>query len=219
MSLKYTDSEEWILYKALMDERPQLFRQSPLIKIVSDEDTVNQFVEETKRKVGVIHRSEFNIFVIDLVKNEDGSLYTYERLIPTANENAVVAVPLYDGKFVLLKQFRHSFRGEQYAFPRGFGENNLPPEEDVKKEVKEELSADAHDIDYLGELYADSGLISSLIKAYSCRISEFSLKSDYEGIEDIITLSKAEMDDFIRNGKINDGITLAAYSLYTAKNR
>ena len=49
-----------------------------------------------------------------------------------------VCVPVFEGRFVLLRQYRHAIREFQYGFPRGFGEAGVSVEENVREEIQEE---------------------------------------------------------------------------------
>lgn len=118
-------SKEWRDYLDLAEERPELFKASSRLQIIMDYESVQQFERNTDKKIGVVYRSAYNLLVVDLVENMKGERFAYERLIPAVKKGAIVSIPVYDDKFVLLKQYRHAMRAFQYAFPRGFGEEGL----------------------------------------------------------------------------------------------
>ena len=122
-------SKEWRDYLDLAEERPELFKASSRLQIIMDYESVQQFERNTDKKIGVVYRSAYNLLVVDLVENMKGERFAYERLIPAVKKGAIVSIPVYDDKFVLLKQYRHAMRAFQYAFPRGFGEEGLSAEE------------------------------------------------------------------------------------------
>lgn len=212
----YSERSEWKDYLQLISQRPKDFAPSEIFTIVTDERDVNRFFEETRKMLGVIYKSEYHILLVDLIRSPEGRLYTYERILLT-EDNAIVAMTVQDGKFVLLKQYRHSMRGIQYAFPRGFGENGISARDNVRKEVQEELGAQVHSICHLGNVIADSGLSGSAAQIYLCKVSHIQKNQWYEGIEDIILLSPEEIEREIAAGNITDGYTLAAYSFYKCK--
>ena len=82
MKEKYSDGIEWNTYEKLRKERPELFAESTQIPIVTDKETVDTFVRETGQKVGVMYSSEYHYLLVDLIRNPDGKLYTYERILP-----------------------------------------------------------------------------------------------------------------------------------------
>ena len=56
--------------------------------------------------------------------------------------DGVVVLAKRNGKYTLLKQFRHAIRIKQCACPRGFSDPNCTPIEDVRREIKEKMGAD-----------------------------------------------------------------------------
>lgn len=207
---------EWAKYKNLMKERPHQFRPCKEVDIITDEQLVAKYEEQTGRTIGVVYESPYRIMVVDLVW--DGTSYfAYERLLPAVDKGAVVIVPILDGKFVLLNQFRHALRTHQYAFPRGFAEQGLTAEENCKKELQEELGCDAENIEFLGTLISDSGLSGDRVNVYRCEISSYEVKQGYEGIAAVLELSAEEFSKCIAEGRIDDGFSLAAYAMCMSK--
>lgn len=97
----------------------------------------------------------------------------------------------------LLKQFRHAPRKFQYAFPRGFGEPEITSEENVKKELLEEIGAVQVEETYLGKVLPDSGILANQVDVFMCKVSNVEVKSFYEGIQDVVLLNEAELDEWI----------------------
>lgn len=217
MSEAYSHSPQWIAYQKLIKERPDAFTPSEELEIVVNEAVVEQFVRETGIKIGVLYQSAYRILAVDLVRDPAGALFAYERLLPAVPSDGVVAMTVQDGRFILLRQFRHALRGEQYAFPRGFGEPGLTPEENVKKEIREELQADTVSLRYLGRLSTDSGLSGGYASVYLCGVTGAKTVCGYEGIQEMVCLTGGELEQWIREGRITDGFTLSAYSLYQCK--
>lgn len=212
--MKYLMSKAWLEYEQLMKERPEDFMQYEQMQIEKNPEIIREYVEKTGRVIGVMYRSPYSILVTDLICSTEGGYYVYERILPAVKKGAVVSVPVYKGRFVLLRQFRHALRDYQYSFPRGFGELGLSSEENAAKELKEEVGANVLDTQYLGTVVADSGLCGNQVQVFECQIDRIELKYGYEGIEQMIQLDEDEMKQWIKAGKITDGFTLAAYSLY-----
>ena len=207
-------NKEWQEYIELAKERPELFKDSDRLRIITDYEIVKQFERDTGKKIGVVYRSIYNLLVVDLVENIKGCQFAYERLIPAVKKGAVVSIPIYEGKFVLLKQYRHAMREFQYAFPRGFWEKDLSAEENLQKEIKQEIGADVWKISRVGTVIADSGIGSNEVEIFVCNITAPQLKLYYEGIEEIKLLTEKELMKWIAEGKITDGFTLSGYALY-----
>lgn len=206
-------------YMKLMDEMPEEFRNSgSCIRIEKDPDVLEKYSLDNKIELGVVYRSPYHLMIVDLVTDDDGkTYYTYERLLPAVRKGAVVAVPIWNNKFVVLKQYRHALRDFQYAFPRGYGEPDISPEDNVKKELKEEVGAKVSALYDLGIVVADSGVSGQKVSVYKCLISEPVRKEKYEGINDIRLCSFKELLEMAGNGEINDGYTLAALGLMSAR--
>jgi ADP-ribose pyrophosphatase len=205
---------EWGKYKNLMQEYEEFYKDSQQMPIEKDREVIRQYELKTGKKIGIAYRSDYNVLVVDLIKKQDGTHYPYERILPAVKKGAVVVLPQHNGKLVLLKQYRHALRGYQYSFPRGYGEAQISSEENVKKEIMEELGGNAENITYLGMVSADSGLTGSRASVYFCTIDEIQIEVGYEGIEAIVELDVDELKQWIAQGKIDDGFTLSALCLY-----
>lgn len=202
-----------VRYQRLMGERPQAFAPSHLFPIETDPEIIANFTAHTGQPVGVIYESPYQILVVDLIRGPNG-LFTYERVLPTAQGDPVVAIPIWEGRFVLLEQFRHPLRRCQIAFPRGFGEDGLSAEENVCKEIREELQSTVLAQRILGHVTTDSGLSAGSACVVLCRITEPKPVPEYEGIRRAICLTSAELEHQIADKQIDDGFTLSAYALY-----
>ncbi|MBQ8804716.1 MAG: NUDIX hydrolase [Tyzzerella sp.] len=207
---------EWIKYKKLMAERPQHFISSKELEIITDEKLVTDYENRTGKTIGVNYESKYRIMVVDLAY--DGKKYfAYERLLPAVDTGAVVIVPMYNGNFVLLEQFRHALRGHQYAFPRGFASEGYSAEENCRKELQEELGCETKEVVFLGTVVADSGLSGDKVSVYVCTIDSYEEYQGYEGICSTIELTPEEFTNYITKGKINDGYSLSAYAMYVSR--
>lgn len=212
-------NEEWINYLRLMRERPELFQDDDRLKIVTNPEVVDDFEKKTGKRIGVVYQSEYHLFVVDLVEDTEGYRFAYERLVPAVRKGAVVSIPIYKGKMVLLRQFRHALRSVQYAFPRGFGEEGISVEDNLKKEIKEEIGAEVQEVSHVGVVIADSGIANNPVEVFVCDISEPQLKKCYEGIEQVVLISEGELEEWIAQGMITDGYTLSGYMLYKCKQK
>lgn len=206
------DNLEWNLYKELIVKKPHLFRQDKHLEIVFDEAIVKQFEKKNNVIVGVVYKSNYHYLIVDLIKTDE-QYFIFERMIPV-NEGAIITVPKWKDKFVLLEQFRHAHREVQYSFPRGFGEKGIHPDDNVKKELSEEIGAIVQKIVLLGKTTSDSGVIRNIINVYFCELAEINPCLNQEGINNIILLSEKEMESWIKVGKIIDCFTISAFHLY-----
>ena len=205
-------------YQLLLRERPEEFKQSEkgLIHIVTDVDIMEKWQDEHPEKsIGVVYESKFHLMVVDLIDGGGGNYYTYERILEQ-NAGAAVVLPITpDGKIVLLRQFRHAMREEQLGLPRGFGTARMSAEENARKEAGEEIGADDEKPIELGTVIANSGLSGVRVKVFLFRVHDYRTVYGKEGIVEAKAYSEEEFKSLVREGKINDGFTLSAWTLYT----
>ncbi len=206
----------WARYCRLQEERPALFAASDVLRVITDEQAVREFCRRTGRVIGVVYESRYSMMVVDLVEDGAGNRFAYERLVP-AQTGGVVSLPMYDGKFVLLRQYRHAIRGEQLAFPRGFGEPGLTAEQNLHKELSEEIGAQVQSVMLLGTVAPDSGMMSTQAEVYFCTVSRPQCAEGHEGILRCVLLGAEELREKIAAGAVTDGFTLAALALWQAK--
>ena len=97
---------------------------------------------------------------------------------------------------------------------RGLGDVYKRQVKELSEEVGATFTDDAR-IKVIGNITADSGITSGKISVVYCEISSYEEKIGYEEIQKTILLSGRELDDWIKRGRIDDGFTLAAYSLFS----
>lgn len=203
----------WERYLDATAEDDEWISSGPL-EVIKDHARVLEFERSPEgRPIGITYESPYNRMVVDLVQDAADEQFAYERIIPM-QKGAVVIVPLFQGRFVLLQQFRHALRGFQLSFPRGYGEAGLPVEKNAAKELREELGVEpASALTYLGTVIADSGLSGNRVAVFMCDVPEPKIDSSHEGIEGYETFTSEELDRAIKDGTITDGFTLSALSL------
>lgn len=171
-------------------------------------------------KFGVVYQSNFNTLIVDPIKSSNSEapkkFFPYERIVSPNGKNGVVMIPKYKNNFLLLNQYRHAPRKMQYSFPRGFSEDNSTSSENAARELKEEIGATiVNEPILLGNVISDSGLTGNRVDVYLVEIESFQQNQlVHEGIKQIIEIPVNKMDDWIRQGKIDDGFSLSAYALY-----
>jgi ADP-ribose pyrophosphatase len=217
-----------ITYHDLKKKSPELFdNENALLNIVLDPKTINEW--EVKKeaelkqkglslnwaKIGVILDDPYNIIVRDLVQFPDGDMRGYGRSIATASlrgGKGVVVLPEYEGKILLLHQYRHPTRQWHYEVPRGYGEPNIPAVENAHKEVEEETGGKVSELVSLGEFYNNTGYESASVALFYAKLSSIGTPEINEGIESFVWLSVKELEEWIADEKITDGFTIAAYT-------
>ncbi len=215
-------------YENLLQEHPELFNnEKALLKIVLDQKIISEW--EAKKedelqkqrlplewaKIGVILDDPYNIIVRDLVQFPDGDMRGYGRSIATASlkgGRATVIFPEYEGKILLIHLFRHVTRKWHYEVPRGYGEPNISPEENARKEIEEEIGGKIKELVSLGEMYNNNGYEAIPVSLFYAKLKSVGKANVNEGIESFVWLSVKELEEWIADEKITDGFTIAAYT-------
>jgi len=210
-------------YYDLMRTRPDLFNDrsgSNCIQIITDRQSIISVENELNTNVGVMYTDKYITLLKDAVIFPNGKHGTYLRIIGSSDADGVVVLPVYNGKILLLNHFRHSIGKEQLEIPRGFGEQGLSPEENVRKEMLEETGVEPKRIELLGRVFADTGMIQTGVQIFYAEIenTEFHVNDDTEAIAGFVVKTKSEFREMIASGAISDGFTLEAYALAIAKN-
>jgi len=189
------------------------------IELLTPEEARAAGIEEP----GVVYQDRWIVLFRDAVRFPSGRTGTYLRLCvePLATGGGVVVVPRRDGRYVLLRNFRHATRRWEWAFPRGFAGADLPIEASARREVREELGSEVEVLAFLGRVPADSGLIASEFHVFEAALGEAGARAP-EASEAIDPSGVQELDRgaflaAIADGRIVDGITLAAFALSLAR--
>lgn len=205
-------------YIRLAAHRPELFAPSGRIPLLLDEDRMRAFSAETGKAMGLVYDNRPYFMVLaDLCRNGTTE-YSYARVVyPEAGSSGAVAVPARRGEFCLLRIYRHAPRTECLEFPRGFAEKGLTPEENIRRELAEELGAQVTAVRQIGSVRADTGLSAGRAQVFLAEIDEAAVSPGYEGIRDCIWLTEKELEEKIAGGEIEDGFTLSAWTLYQCR--
>src|SRR5262249_23935497 len=120
------------------------------------------------------------------------------------------------GDIVLVEQERHATGNTEIELPRGFGELGLSGEQNALKELKEETGFIGEKARLLGTTLTDSGLTNAEVFFYHI---EAVARQDHEpemeeAIIGIHTMSLSKLKQEIAEGRIRDGFTLQAMTLF-----
>lgn len=215
-------------YKTIIENYSNLSKNSDSpIKIITNDDQIQSW-QEVKRnelikkgkpiewaEIGIILDDPYIVVVRDLVKFPGEYLGGYFRILNKADlqgGNGVVIIPEYNGKILLLRQFRHPIRDWSYEFPRGFGEPNILAENQARVEIQEEVEGEISDLVDLGSYFSNTGLEGNKVNLFLAKLIKVGQPALAEGIKDILWVSVSELESMIANNQINDGFTISAYT-------
>ncbi len=210
-------------YLELSRQKPDLFRTEPGgVRILLDRDEIAD-VERSVRAslvrsgldasgadVGVVLRDPWFSVIRDAVEFPDGGRRTHARLM-NRNGNGAAALPVLDGRIVLIRHFRHAPRRWMWEIPRGGIEPGASPEECVRQELAEEIGAVARRVEKLGFLLGSSNLYASGAHLFYAELESIGAPQVGEGIGAIHPVSITEFERMVTSGEIEDSFTLGAF--------
>lgn len=146
--------------------------------------------------------------VLDDVTIDDKALS--KREVVYHNGGVCIALKDKDGKFFLVKQFRYALNEEMIEFCAGKIEKGEEPDTAILRECEEELGYKALNVKKFGYMVPTCGYSSEKIYLYYGEVGSY-VGTCFDKDERInsLKLSAAEIKDMIKEGKINDGKTLA----------
>jgi ADP-ribose pyrophosphatase len=201
-------------YFALAAQRPELFAPSESVPLVMDEGRMRDFARTAEKSMGLVYDNRPYYMVLADLCGREGREFSYARVVyPQPGTNGAVAIPRRGETFGLLRLFRHAPRAEGLEFPRGFAEQGLSPEENIRKELREEMGAQVTAVTYLGSVQADTGLSAGCAQVFLAETAEAAAAVGHEGIRELLWLTKEELRQKISAGEITDGFTLSALTL------
>jgi len=216
-------------YFSLLKHHPSLFdNTNTVLQIISDEEIIEawqnehrsylreQRLPENWADIGIVLDDPYLVVLRDLVKFRDGSLGGFSRLCHRAflesGAHGVIILPEYQGKILLLHQYRHATRQWHYEVPRGFGEPQISLEENACKEIEEETGGTVSTLVSLGALHTNTSYDSMTTFLFYAELKTIGVPNEDEGIESFVWLTAQELEEWIANEKVTDGHTIAAYT-------
>ena len=170
-------------------------------------------------EVGVAFQDAYLLMLRDAVRFPNGALGTYFRITSMeADIPGVAILPIYQGKIVLERHYRHGSREWLIEIPRGYGEAGFTPEENARRELMEEIGAAVIRIEPLGNIQLNASSWGGYDALFFAELATLGKLDAAEGISNLLLVDKAQFQEMIATGAITDGFTLCAYARAVAKN-
>jgi ADP-ribose pyrophosphatase len=198
-----------------------------LIKIIPDEDAIKNWEVTHKEKltakgkpkewaeIGFVYTDPYIVILRDLVEFPSGRMGSYFRLINQADlqggQGAVVLANM-NGKYLLLRQYRHPIRSWSFEVPRGFGEPGITAEKQAEIEIREEVGGKISKLIDLGIYFSNTGLEGNKVRLFFAKLISIGKPAKEEGIESLHWVSLEELETMLAKAQITDGFTIAAYT-------
>ena len=121
-----------------------------------------------------------------------------------------------DGRFALIHQFRKPVEQIMLEVPAG----NVEPDEDLevaaRREIREETGYEATSLTRLGALYPSPGYVDERIEIYHAHLAAEPAALDLDEDEQVRVelCERHQILAWVREGRITDGKTLAAWLMY-----
>lgn len=164
-------------------------------------------------RVGIAFQDQYTFLLRDAVRFSNGTLGTYIRFVdPDNSAPGVIILPIYQGRVVLVRHFRHAARQWSLELPRGFGEDGLSNEANALRELEEEIGAKVERLIALGSIQPDSGMSAESDALFFAELSAVGALDTAEGISNLALTPVPEFERLIAEGAIFDGFTLGAYA-------
>ena len=222
-------------YLTLLNERPELFRnldEPGEIKIIHDPERIRaeqaRLQAEMRAKgkpehyieIGVLSEDQWFWVVRDLVEFPGGKIGGYIRFINRISNAEggfnVVLMCARGDQVLMIRRFRHEERNWSWEFPRGFGEAGLSAEENAHKELEEEIGAKALRLTLLTTVAEEKG--GTAVFYVELDPEQTITLEAGEGIASHRWVSLAELDEFVKQGKLLDWFSVWAYALAKMRN-
>lgn len=152
----------------------------------------------------------------DKVRFLDGKTGHYNRIFEGTTGRGVVVVPEdAKGRIGMVRVYRYPVGEWQWELPRGYSEKELTGQENAERELKEETGLAARRLQKVGEVFPNTGVLSTLIEVFAARelrgsLGELPLS---EAISDFRFFTHRDLSRMVRQGELRDGVTLAALLL------
>ncbi|GAA0557588.1 hypothetical protein GCM10010172_45730 [Paractinoplanes ferrugineus] len=213
-------------YAELLDTRPEWFTNPPgaPFEILTDPGEIAEAEAVVAARLaragrpaseaatGVVYADQYGMVVRDAVR-AGGDYGTYRRYVAPDDTPGVVVLPRFGGDVVLLRHFRHSTRDWHLELPRGDGTPGADPADDARRELREEIGADAATLRDLGAVHADTGLCGTPVRLFHAELAGPPVVADAgEGIAAVELVTPAVFAGLIADETITDGFTINAYA-------
>lgn len=132
--------------------------------------------------------------------------------------STLIIPKLYDGKFVLTKQYRYLNKLESIEFPGGGLSQNCTSEKNALNELEEETGFKAENISLLGEYNPFNGVTNEICKVFLAeKLIKTEQKLDESEQIELLFLTFDEINNLIISNKIWDGMSISAWMFYLLK--
>jgi ADP-ribose pyrophosphatase YjhB (NUDIX family) len=163
--------------------------------------------------------SVFSVY-FDLLEQANGTqVIDYISIIPKnlaqGNVGGVAVLPVYNGKFGLVRVYRHPMGSIAWELPRGFVDAQESAPDAALRELKEEmgLATTKDNLVPLGMVAPEPGMLAARVQLFAALkcVAVGTSGTQELGHRDIHFFAPHEVADLISRDQIQDPFTLVAY--------
>ena len=160
----------------------------------------------------VIFQNPWWKYCRDQVELPSGCLGEFHYVL-TRGSSMVVPVDEL-GRLLLVKQYRYTGKRDSIEFPCGGLKEGTTHEQAAKDELAEETGFSPGRLSYAGSFNPCNGLLDEICRVYVARdLQCIGARPDETESFELVWLTGDQMNGFIRNGTIWDGMTIAAWAI------
>nr|VFK51674.1 MAG: ADP-ribose pyrophosphatase [Candidatus Kentron sp. TC] len=163
-------------------------------------------------RLGLLYENEVFRVVRDPVRFPNGRLGIYFRIL--MKEQVMpgsVILAVYQGRVILLEQFRHATRRQHLEIPRGFGTADITAADNARKEIAEEVEGEISRLVSMGPMHVNTGLSNEYAELFFAELNQIGKGQIEEGIEGIRLVELDDLEGLIRDSEITDAFTIGAF--------
>ena len=171
--------------------------------------------------------ADFTVTAVDVKVRDTGADMTLHVASVKQGQPGVICVAVVEqgGEdfYLIARHWRVAVEDWLWEFPRGMGEQGENPQTTAIRELHEEtgLWTQPDAVHQLHRLHADAGVLQDDVRVMEIRLDDVSSipvvdsvnqGGDWE-LEDLHWLRSADITNMIRDGRLIDGPTIAAFSI------
>ena len=154
-------------------------------------------------------------YIIDEYTWPDGSAGEYHFVRTTGS--TMVIPKLNETSFVMTRQYRYLNGRISIEFPGGGIKPGLTPQQNAIEELREEAGYIPNKLTEIGSFNPFNGVTDEICNVFVAEELEFTQAAPEPSEEfEIINLTEKEIFNKINTGELWDGMTLAAWSIYSS---
>ena len=149
----------------------------------------------------------------DMIRFHDG--HEAERVVIRHPGAVALVVVDDDGRWLLIRQYRHPAGKPLLEIPAGTREDGEPPEHTAAREVREETGYDARELVPLGWVHPNPAIQNNRCHSYLARGAHLAGDPDPDPSEEleVTTVALDEIPGLIDGGRITHSLVICAFHL------